>query len=112
MNAVGRKKVVVVLLTVWVLLLAFFITEDLGYFNDTDEYANQGIEQTFSSPVITTYQNLDGRLAALAFIGFISITIFVIQKSAQPFQPLTIIQELSWPPGFPKIYQLISTYRI
>ncbi len=113
MNDVGRKKVVVFLFIAWVLLFAFFFTEELGYFHDTDEYANQSIEQTLSSPVLATAdQNLGGRLAALAFI---SIIVFVRLKPAKSlFQPLylSIMQELSHPPDFPKIYQFISTYRI
>lgn len=102
------------LIIVWVSLWGICFSEGFDNLHDTDEFADQTIEQILSSPVDLIPSNSDEMLGMLAFVGFISIAA-VVTGRLQTIQ-LTchnlLIQGYCGPPRWPRIFQFLSTYRI
>ncbi len=109
-----KITVAVCLITVWIILWGICFSEGFDNLHNTDEFADQTIEQTLSSPVDLNHGNSNELLGMLIFVGFISMVIAVTDclQTTQLTCQTTLISRYCGPPGWSRIFQFLSTYRI
>ena len=98
--------------TIWIPLFGICFSEEFGYFQDTPENADQSVEQIFSSPLEPVVHISDELPGVSTFTGFINATVVDFLQTARSVNPMLFNPQRHHPQSGPKLYQLLSTYRI
>jgi hypothetical protein len=108
-----KKAVALGMMTVWILLFGVCFSEEFGYFQDTPESADQTVEQSLSSPVDRIVYTSDEWPERPASVGFTSAAPLMNHSQTARLTRLSLfVSEQQNSPGKPKLFQLLSTYRI
>ncbi len=98
--------------TIWILLVGICFSEEFGYFQDTPENTDQSVEQILSTPLEPVVYISDELPGIPTFTGFINATVADSLQTARFVNPMLFIRQRHSPQSGPKLFQLLSTYRI
>ena len=94
------------------MLFGFYFSEEFGYFHDTPESTDQTVEQVLSCLVDRVVYRWDELPVRPVSYGFMGSAMVDCRQPTQFIHSILLVSEYHGPINRPKLFQLLSTYRI